>query len=227
MSTLKELKSIPNKPKYTTFGYIHEMEKQLALSNVPAMINYLCLGYYFHGEFFEKAGDDLQICNDKMSIERITPAIFGDEWMNTGYGKLKVSADSKYVITWKFVIESFGDGGQDVFIGIVSKDNRLNEDFASYGDDPYTYFQIHFNDLHDQYIEEEHDKDNAHIWLRPMQIYRLVFDTLKWKVSVKKDAYIIGLRNIAHFPKDDTKYKFAISMVSKYAKITICDFEIK
>ena len=61
MLTLKELKSIAKPPRYTAFGYIRDMEKQLKLSNVPIMINYLCLGYYFHGEYFEKCGDDLMI----------------------------------------------------------------------------------------------------------------------------------------------------------------------
>ena len=62
MTTLKALKSFPKRPRQTVFGYIRENQKQLSLYNVPALIGYLCLGYYFHGEFLEKAGDDLKIC---------------------------------------------------------------------------------------------------------------------------------------------------------------------
>ena len=72
MTTLKELKKIPLKIRSAVFGYMRQTEKQLYLSTVPIMVYYLCLGYYFHGEYFEKAGNDLQISDDKMCVERIT-----------------------------------------------------------------------------------------------------------------------------------------------------------
>ena len=38
MKCLKQLKAIPNKFKYTIFGYIRKMEQQLEVSNIVAMI---------------------------------------------------------------------------------------------------------------------------------------------------------------------------------------------
>ena len=61
MSTFKTLQSIPNVTKYAVFGYVRKMERKLSLLNIPQMIHYLILGYYFHGEYFEKSGDEQAI----------------------------------------------------------------------------------------------------------------------------------------------------------------------
>ena len=153
MATLKMLKSIPYLPKMTVFGYTREREKELILPRIPVMLNNIILIFYFHGEYWEKFGYDLGISEDKTSIQRMTPPIGTTFCNNTAYGKLWIPSTSNQIITWIFKIESFGfqynyineiiDG--KFYIGIVSKDNRLNEDFANKEDKPYQYFEIRPN----------------------------------------------------------------------------------
>ena len=74
MATLKALKSIPLKWKDIAFSHTKEAEKELlgSISCISMIVSYLILGYYFHGEYFEKAGYDLSISDyDKMSVLNI------------------------------------------------------------------------------------------------------------------------------------------------------------
>ena len=225
MSTLrlKELKSIPNRTKCIAFGYIHAKEKQLSLPNVPDSINYLCLMYYFHGEFFEKAGNDLKICDERMSIQKVIRNV--NQWNNTGYCKTWISSDLWHVIKWDFLIQSFGDPGKSICVGIASKDNRLNDDFASPEDKPYAYFAI--NPEREGIDSGDSPIPGQLVYLPVMKIYQLVFDTLNWRLHIKKDGKIITTMNIKHFPNDDTKYKLAVCMAGYNAKIKFCDFSIE
>ena len=60
MTTLKQLKFVNKQYKYTVFGYIREKENELLLHNIPSIISYLSLTYYFHGEYFDKYGKHLK-----------------------------------------------------------------------------------------------------------------------------------------------------------------------
>lgn len=153
MATLDMLRSIPYYPRMTVFGYSREKERQLTLPNIPVMMNYIILIYYFHGECWDKFGYDLGISDDKTSIQRMTPPIGTTFCNNTAYGKTWISSTSNKMISWIFKIASFGyqfnycneiiDG--KFYIGIVSRDTRLNEDFANKEDKPYQYFEIRPN----------------------------------------------------------------------------------
>ena len=95
---MKALKLLPNNTKYTIFGYVRRMEKESFPLNIPAMITYLILKYYFHGEYFEKAGDDLEISDDKMSVTRITSPGRLNRFMNTAYGKTWIDGNLNQII---------------------------------------------------------------------------------------------------------------------------------
>ena len=227
MAPLKELKAIPNKSKCVGFGYIHEMVKQLSISNVPEMINYLCLMYYFHGEFFEKAGNDLKICDEGMSIERVTRrGIVSGLWRNTGYGTTWISKDSGRKV-WEFVIRSFGDGDNGTcLIGIASHAIRSNEEFALTEDTPDTHCCL----IRQTSKGNECIKYDTQFELAVMTRYQFVVDTLNWGLCIKKDADVIGtivLSRFGKFPKDDTKYKLLVSMANKGAKMTLYDFTVE
>ena len=224
MTTLKALKSIPNNPKYTVFGYIQRMEKELCVVSLPTIISYLILGYYFHGEYFEKAGDDLKISNDKMSVIRINkPSPIFTAFMNTAYGKSWIPGNLNKIIQWRFKIESYGDANRTqstvyvnkISIGIVSKDHRLNQDFGNMSDKPWKYFFIY---------GRRWDFRNG--LLVTMIEYDLVFDTINWRLSIEKGDGVIVYKDLNSFPRDDTRYKLAISMTSKDAKLTLIDFDI-
>ena len=130
-SRFKQSKSIKKDTRFTVFGYVRQNENKLSLyCNIPSMISYLCLSYYHHGEYFEKAGDDIQISNDKMTATKVTQEY---NWDNTAYGKTWIDSSVDQIVEWKFKINILE---KSIYICLVSKDNRLNRDCNTRDDTP-------------------------------------------------------------------------------------------
>ena len=64
----KRLKQINDNEKFAVFGYIRETENKLSLLNIPIMIYYLCLAYYFQQDYFEKRSKNMAISADKLTV---------------------------------------------------------------------------------------------------------------------------------------------------------------
>ena len=109
--------------KYTVFGYIRGFEKKLSLQNIPTLINYLCLQFYFHGEYFEKIGDDLEISNDKMMVKS-KPDKCGD---NEAFGKTWIKSMSNCVATWTFKLNA-----NQISIYITSSEKLYDRDTSCF-----------------------------------------------------------------------------------------------
>ena len=163
-----------------------------------------------------------------MKVTRIT-----DQWkeasdyqkkilMNTAYGKQWVPSNLKKIIKWKFQIESFAKYRDDdgiVYLGIVSKDGRLNDNFSARQDWPFAHFEIRDNSWSDW--------RNYQVTIKRKRHYYLVLDTLNWRLSIQEEGdKQICSKNISSFPRDGTKYKLAISMPSQGAKFVLIDFQI-
>ena len=124
MTTLKRLKHVNDRYKLTVFGYIHGNEKQLSLSNVPTMIGYLSLSYYFHGEGFEKASNDINISNDKLTITRTAGPV---TWNACAFGKVWVDSMINCVAKWTLKINYLHQDKSNwahVIICLLSKDDE-------------------------------------------------------------------------------------------------------
>ena len=194
MTTLNalELRSIPSRPKYATFGYIHILERDLKIANIPTMICYLILEFLYNREYFEKAGEDLQISRDKMSITKDTWNISNrEENMNTAYTKSWIEGGLKQIIRWSFIIEDYGylkslSDVSHIYIGIVSKDNRSNDTFLRKADKPWEVF----------YIRNRYGGTND-IHLQSMERYDLIFDTLHWKLSIQAKGVALIQKDIS------------------------------
>ena len=102
MAALNLLKTVADRHKSAVFGYIRQKEAQLLLRNIPSMIAYLCLQFYFHGEYFEKCSDDLEISPDKKTVTKIQNGL---TWNNLAYGKVWINSISNCIAKWKFKID--------------------------------------------------------------------------------------------------------------------------
>ncbi len=128
---LKKIKSIDNGNKFTVFGYIREMEQELHLySNIPAMISHLCLLYYFIDEYFDKCCDQITISDNGKTI---TKHDCDNSWKNSSYGNVWIESKTKQIVKWTI---KFNGCGISTYFGLVSTDNRLNENFSSEDDSP-------------------------------------------------------------------------------------------
>ena len=218
MATLKALQWIPPRPKDVTFGYVRQMQAELA---IPPIISYLILCYYCYVEYFEKAGDDLEISNNKCSITRITTPISNKAAnLNTAYGKRWIKGDLNKIAKWSFIIENYGTCKSlldvaSIYIGIVSIDNRCNADFGK-GGGALKYF--HFTSQYSAWGD---------LHLIPMKKFDILFDTINWKLIIQMNNMIVDEKAITS-PNHHhgTKYKLALSMTRKDASLTLVDFDV-
>ena len=68
MSTLlKRLKALNIIEKLTVFGFVREMQNESSW-NIPMVIFYLCLSYFFEPECFEKCGKGMEISKDGLTL---------------------------------------------------------------------------------------------------------------------------------------------------------------
>ena len=80
--SLKRLKLADEKTKCIIFGYSRENMQQFSI-NLPTMIQYLFLMYYWIQEIFTEYGDDIELDTNHQNLIRFTA---GSYWYNTAYG---------------------------------------------------------------------------------------------------------------------------------------------
>ena len=122
---MNTLKQIDNRYKYTVFGYLRLMEKELSLHSLPKIILYLCLSSYY-GEYFSKS-HGIEISKDGRTSTKIEESM---SWENISYGNLWIDSLSDKIATWTLKLDYFGIKYPlpMTYIYIVSNDNFQNID---------------------------------------------------------------------------------------------------
>eukprot|EP01084_Bolivina_argentea_P266704 452487_1 len=113
-----------SRAKPSVFGYIRKHQSAESI-NIPLLVSYKCLEYYFVDEFISKARNDyFSISNDKMMVTNIGGHI--DEGAHTIYCNQWIKTSSKVIAKWTFFIKN---GGKLMYFGLASNDEAINEDF--------------------------------------------------------------------------------------------------
>ena len=219
---LKHLKSIKQDIRFTVFGYVRQNEDKLTLfCNVPSMICYLCLSYYYHGECFEKAGDDLKISNDKTTVEKVANGMFDVNFRNTSYGKTWIDSSINQIVEWKFKINTINNG---IYICLVSKDNRLNRDCNTRADAPNFGFS-NYGDIIMYGGEVANDGRKVVKRFYENDEISMIVNTKDGEIYLQRNGGIKALmvKNIKR--GDDIKYKMAVSIRKYLDSVTLLDFK--
>jgi len=220
MATKKARQLINTRSGHTVSGFFRQCADTHSLSTtIPVMLTYLCLYYYFHGEFFEKCGQDLQIQHSRMTITRIKNPKkgYGSKYSNTGYGKLWIPSDLNKIATWTLTMNNVQ---KKMFIGLVSQDSRQDEDFFVYKDKPMYYIS---NKGHRDFHDSKYRRGNGP---KPKKFklgnkISLTLNTQKKTIMVN-DVLIFEAIDTGN----DIKYKIAVSITEKDDSITLIDFEM-
>ena len=230
MATLKRLKFVNDRYKLTVFGYIHENEKILSVSNIPSMIGYLCLLYYFHGEYFEKSSNNIEKSNDKLTITRNRGS---QNWNCFAFGKVWIDSMIKCVAKWKFKINYIDDDSSyfhraHIIIHLISKEG----DFDRVGDMKYApYYKINGNgfvlkkEISDTFTTNEMTLSVSKFRINDEIV--LILDTVKGTISLKRNDEEIQcvFKNIDRNNK--IRYKLAVLLYDVKYSITLTDFDCK
>eukprot|EP01084_Bolivina_argentea_P184155 317667_1 len=135
MSQLKATKQANQHTQLTVFGYIREHEQYESI-NIPSLIAYQCLAYYYVHEFIANARKDIfQISNDKLTVHHTYNESYWAQ--HTIYCNLSIASKSKIIAKWTFVIGN--SRFNSFYFGLVSNYNKqsINEDFCQMKNKPY------------------------------------------------------------------------------------------
>ena len=103
---LPTLRDIDKDTKYIVFGYINQIENVYNFEKIPSLICFICLAYYYNNpEYFESAGDNIIISNNK---QMITKTIHND-FSNTTLMNQWIESNSKCIVKWIFHIKKTKD----------------------------------------------------------------------------------------------------------------------
>ena len=202
-ASLKRLESINTDTRLTVFGYLRQNENKMALfCNISSIISYLCLSYYYHGKYFETAGNDLQTSNDKMAITKVSN---NKNLNNTAYGKTWIDSSIDQIVEWKFKFNksTFAwNARREIYICLVSTDNRLNEDCNKSDDGP----NFGFSNYGYMKIDGAEDSVSDGPDVFPHSKISMILNTKERAIYLRYHAGTIKRG-------DDIKYKMAISIL--------------
>ena len=220
-----EIKKIDERTKIIVLGYIRLCQKLLSSKNnpyynIPELINYLCIIYYHHSEYFTKHGQFIQLNQNNDTITRILKVSNTD---NSVYGNILIDAavNLNIIYSWTFkIIES-----SLMFIGIDSSNKKhIGGDFSFFNGD---YFYAYGGGdgignhgwIYSQITLEEEYGDNLKI-----------NDELRMELNTKNSTMRYFINNIDQgiaFQDidfdDNKKYYMAICLTSS-SKVKLIDF---
>ena len=102
---LERLKQIDDDNNYTVSGYIRKIQNELSLLNVPTIIYYLCLSYYYFEEYFEKVTNGMDISSDKLTVTHNTEK-YGVSWCKQ-WIDFHIEQIVKWEIKMEFIVQCF------------------------------------------------------------------------------------------------------------------------
>ena len=239
-SFLKQMKCIKQDIKFTVFGYIRQNENNLSLfCNVPSMISYLCLSYYFHGEYFEKVANDVNVSNDKMTITKISNT---NNWKNTSYGKTWIDSIIPQIVEWKFKINKMLTGASGgIFLCVVSMDDRLNEDCNEKKNIKIDYPNYGFNSNGFTSVNDSNGAHKSGEWKwynfpslmeKKWSNHYYEGDIMSMIINTKSRVIYFQKQGGTKVPvienitiSKDTKYKMAVSFYYNSCSVSLIDFK--
>ena len=224
---LSRVKDVDNKTKCTVFGYSREIEKKFGI-NLPVMIQYLFIVYYWVQERFAIHSDYLKIDNlNKNLIKGGLTYISGMGWLNywTAYGAddvINIYDESIIKYQWKIRYKNDDGFTKNMIFGIVSSDEESTE--CRFTNSKYPFYSTDTNGLiNGRY----HPKSRT---LKSNDMLTLIFDVKTMSLSCiasdchdNEQSWVIK-KNI---DMTQIKYKLAISMCAYYTQqVELIDFTI-
>ena len=219
----QRLNSIDTKIKDSVFGYIKSQGQKLSLRNVPALISYITLNYYYHNEYFAKFGQQVALSNNNMAITKQETPEDKEGTENTTYGDTWIDSAIPQIAIWTLQMSV----NHFILFGIFSKDTRLDEDCAC-DDDDKPYYAIEndgtrwFKDGNGNQCEADYKWKEL---LKDKLI--LILNTENKTISVQKDKsseIVLVYKNIQ--TGNGIKYKLGINLYAEDDSVTLIDFDL-
>ena len=219
MSTVfKKLNTIDTRIKDSVFGYVRSMESKLCLDNIPALISYITLNYYYHNEYFAKFGKQVKLSNNNMTVTKFEQLKKRQYFSNTTYGNIWIDSNIPQIATWTLKMPNATFG-----VGMRSKDDNVD---LWQGCKPYYVLDLEDSCEHDDDDNESKFQDWDDLdYLIGAEI-SVILDTMNRTIvfKVKKSSSIV-----AEYSKiqigEKIKYKLGIHLYDIKDTVSLIDFD--
>ena len=219
MAFIKQIALMPQREKYTGFGFCRENEKSFNLPTIPSMIMYLILMYYRTVDCFKKNDSKMFKLDTNQSI---LSRIKGDEWNHIHYGKKEVESTGEGTYEW--ILQCHGSNMRAI-IGLstssVIGDAAFN--WSSYRNDySYTINTKGVRYERTPLLDEVDDEGKEDCVFKPINDNATIKMTLDLKkkiltFDVEDQKFIfLGIKR-----KRGKKYRLAVAIHSKGTSIEI------
>ena len=231
MATLfQKLNSVDNRVRDSVFGYVRSMEKLLCIHNIPALVSYITLNFYYHNEYFAKYGKQVKLTNNNMTITRHETLSSLMSYENTTYGNTWIDSIIPQIAKWTLkasVKKSF-------FVFMLSTDNRCDKTCNNRDDAPLYGLAKKIDNgwlpmYADKYGHNCHCNDKTELKALVNGQFSIILNTKNKTISFQNgdesQEMIIIYENIqiGH----DIKYKLGINLITIQDKVSLIDFDLR
>jgi len=247
VSIIKEVRKLSSKEdKLLIWGWIHKYCKKFEnIQHFPEYLNYLCLKYVWHHEFFKHCTKDLTLTNDQKTVNSSLPYYDGDfdeglKYLNIAVGNVRIPSKKQMIATWTFQIGGNNDYECFMSIGIVSRMFSQNIsklegpswfNYPNYKIMVKPYYKILSNGLCFRHTKNNNNPpeikiNSVHPFKRGDQI-QLKLNTVDHILSLKVNqlSELIITENVCIH--SDIQYAFALSFFHLNLSLTLIDFKLQ
>ena len=228
-----KLNEIDQRSKLIVYGFLRNMyqktspTKHKLHNNVPELVYYICICYYYIPEYFTKHGSNLHL-NTEQNLVVYSSTIHDDNNykndMNTVYGNIEISYDSNSDINeyiWIFEIISCSE---TISIGIDSSNKEFIDDaFYDCGYGPcyaHEFFYRYMNIIDDHTSDGSHGHKILEVGDKIKMILNVENKTLKYYTNNVDQKYPFNI----DFGDDQNKISYFMAVSLYDGSVKLADF---
>eukprot|EP01084_Bolivina_argentea_P253347 425531_1 len=219
MSTLQAVKNVNKRTKLTVFGYIREQELRQSF-NIPLLISYTCLVYYYVPEFITKARNDyFKVSTDKLTVTNNKE--YCNSYFQTIYLNQWIHSTSKMISKWIFYINKQNESA--TYFGLASKDNSSMKTFTNHKPN-YSVSSFGYKYSHqtvDNNVVKQAKVDTGDTITFILDLSDEKKGMIKFQVNKKETVILFD--NVE--TGNDIKYKMCLQITAKSSSVTLKSYQ--
>ena len=212
-----------NKTEYKVYGYIHRLQKQLKIINLPPIIPFTCLQFARDEDYLWSSNKYFTLTNDNKTVTRTK---FRDAWGNHAIGNKVIDINIPLIARWTIKIEKCKIYASGICIGLVADDDSL-EVYARTIVEVYNSGVLCQNSNHVEHNKAIYEKE--HVKFGEGDTYQFTLNTkemtIKSRINNNPENKIFDKSDECKLNPHD-KWRFYIGLFQNGNSVKLIDFEM-
>ena len=226
--TFEEMKNVDQRSKDTVFGFIRQ-QNQLFDLQIPSIILFICLQFYYLKEYFIKIGDGM-ILNENKNIIILTEDNKKNKYSyykRTVYGNISTSNSNSNHKIYKWHIKIL-QCKLNIYIGLDSSpQEHINTDFSNDSKNKYKFYALTTHG--DLYWRRSSDNSGTNVYYKYENRIKTGDNVIiEYNTKTQSMIYYKNGQNLGVAYNDidtDLQYYFAICLGSDGESVSLEHFE--